>query len=137
MLPQIHRRRRSARLAPLWLALCVYALGMLAAHWHAATQSHEVCEHGDVVHAKLGPAHADHAGGPDPAWSSGGAHGEVEAHGHCGLWSPSLRPALDTRATLEARPAVELVRAPARELTRPEAAFALYLLAPGRSPPEA
>lgn len=122
---------------PPWLALCLYALGMLAANWHAAAQPHEVCEHGSLVHVEPGAAHAHPAEDQGPLWRPGDAHEEARAHAHCGLWSPSLRPALDTRATLETRPAQELASARARERTRPEASFALYLLAPGRSPPRA
>jgi hypothetical protein len=123
----------------VWLSLCAYVLGMLAGHWHAAERAHEVCEHGEWVHVDHGEPSArdDQARGNGPVWNSASIEYAEEQHEHCGLWTPTLRPTLDTRAVLSLQPARESPQAAAQARTRHENGFALYLLAPGHSPPAA
>lgn len=134
-----HRRNGSSRRrGPLWAwaLILAFVAGTWASHWHAASEVHELCEHGEWTHGASGHAAQDGSHDHGPQWVPG--EGSEQAHDHCGLWLATLRPSLDTRTKLE--PAA---RAPARGFVPdlpagPRAAsFPLFLLAPSQSPPAA
>jgi hypothetical protein len=137
--PRELRRVRRAR----WTAAgaLLYLLGLLAQSLHFAHVRHQVCEHGELVHAGAhsGSAAQGHAGAHDEDGSPqvSGEGGEAEAHHHCPQATPASTAGLRVAAGLEVAPCA----APARQCLAPDRprppAFARFLLAPHHSPPPA
>jgi hypothetical protein len=107
---------------------------------HLALVPHTRCaEHGELVEGGLAPAPAHGARPLErpavsglPAGESGGEHG----HDHCAIAASasSRASAPPPSAAIAATPPAE-ARAPAAAAPQRPLPFALYLLAPGHSPP--
>lgn len=127
------------------VALVLFVAGFLAQGLHSAFESHEVCEHGELVHVETGAAHASHgeqdlsdALEPQPCEGStvDVAEEHEETHHHCGIAvaAPLVAPSFSAPLgfVLQLAPVSVVSPSSAPRVER----IARLRLAPHTSPPE-
>lgn len=127
------------------VALVLFVAGFLAQGLHSALESHEVCEHGELVHVETGAAHAGHgehgasdALEPEPCEGPtvDAAEEHEDTHHHCGIAvaAPLVEPSFSAPLgfVLQLAPIVRVSSSSAPRVER----IARLRLAPHTSPPE-
>lgn len=84
MAPSLTRSAAAAR--RYFAALLLFVAGFLAQGLHSGLESHEVCEHGELVHVENGSVPREHHEPEHDDGPSAAGLGEHESsHHHCGI----------------------------------------------------